>query len=114
MRCVAGHGHENGNGLLRRANGVSPHLRDYLDLAGFVVAWANLAAHNPTRERLLNAFHGWFDAFRTMRLMHHLTDAAYPRIQPEQAVPPLLERAGQATAADVSGMLAHLRCMQGV
>jgi len=114
LRCVTGNSHEDGNGLLRRANDVSPHLRDYLDLAGFVAAWANLAKHNPAGERLCNAFHGWFDAFRTMRLMHHLTDAAYPRIQPEQAVPPLLERAGQAVAADASGMLAHLRRMQGV
>ena len=114
LQGVAGNSHEDGNGLLRRANEVSPHLREYLALAGFTAAWDNLVKHSPTGERLLNAFHGWFDAFRTMRMMHHLTDVACPRIAPEQAVAPLLERAGETGAADVSDMLAQLRRMQGV
>jgi hypothetical protein len=114
LRCVARHDGLKGNELLRRAGLISPYLPEYLEQAGFSPAWAHLRQHNPGQDRLMAAFHGWFDAFRTMRLMHHLTDAAYPRIPPEQAVPPLLERAGQDTAADVSGMLERLRHLQGV
>ncbi len=114
LHCVTRHGGADGDGLLDRAGRISPHLRAYLDQAGFCAAWSSLRQHNPDGERLLTAFHGWFDAFRTMRLIHHLTDAAYPRMQPEQAVASLLERAGQAASADVAGLLARLCSLQGV
>lgn len=114
LAAVAGHGGADGAQLLQRAGRISPHLHGYLEQAGFSAAWANLVRHNPGQERLMTAFQGWFDAFRTMRLMHHLTDAAYPRIAPEEAIPPLMERAGCAGPADVAGMLERLRTLQGV
>jgi hypothetical protein len=114
LACVAGNDGAEGDELLAQAGQISPHLRAYLELAGFCTAWANLQQHNPDRKKLLVAFHGWFDAFRTMRLMHHLTDAAFPRIPPEQAVAPLLKRAGYDAPATVGGMLALLRSLQGV
>jgi hypothetical protein len=114
LAVVAGHGGADGATLLQRASRISPHLHGYLEQAGFGAAWANLVRHNPGDERLMTAFQGWFDAFRTMRLMHYLTDAAFPRIAPEAAVPPLLERAGQDAPADVRGMLECLRTLQGV
>jgi len=114
LALVAGHDDADGEELMRRAGSLSPPLRDYLEQAGFSAAWANLLRHNPDGERLMAAFHGWFDAFRTMRLMHHLTDSAYPRIQPEEAVPRLLERAGYTSTGGVSGMLSLLRSIQGV
>jgi hypothetical protein len=100
--------------LQAAAGGISPHLQSFLAGAGFAAAWDNLRRHSPTAERLLIAFHGWFDAFRTMRLMHHLTDAAYPRIAPEPAVTPLLARAGHDCPATVIDQLALLRRLQGV
>jgi hypothetical protein len=114
LACVADHNDADDAALLARAGSISLHLRGYLDQAGFGTAWQNMKQNNPDQERLMTAFHGWFDAFRTMRLMHHLTDAAHPRIAPEQAVGPLLERAGLAAPDDVSGMLGRLRTMQGV
>jgi hypothetical protein len=114
LACVAGHIGADGTEMLCRAGSISPHLQEYLAQAGFSASWENMQRHNPDRERLMTAFHGWFDAFRTMRLMHHLTDAAYPRIQPEEAVKPLLERAGHAAPADVGGMLSLLRSLQGM
>lgn len=113
LLCVEEQHGSDGAELMRRAGRISPHLHGYLDQAGFSAAWANLQRHNPDRERLLAAFHGWFDAFRTMRLMHHLTDSAHPRVSPEEAVPPLLERAGHNCPATVSGMLERLRVIQG-
>jgi len=113
LRCVTVHGGGGGFDLLRRAGGISSHLRGYLEQAGFSAAWDNLLRHNPDEKRLMAAFHGWFDAFRTMRLLHHLSDKAWPRVQPEQAVRPLLERAGH-DEGDVGGMLERLRGLQGV
>jgi len=114
LQCATTSGGADGAELLRRAGAISPHLRGFLEQAGFSAAWHNLLRHNPDEERLMTAFHGWFDAFRTMRLLHHLSDSAWPRVPPEQAVGPLLERAGCDGAADVGEFLELLRGLQGV
>jgi hypothetical protein len=114
LKCVAGHGGADGNRLLLRAGEISPFLQSYLEPAGFGEAWDNLLRHNRDEQRLMVSFHGWFDAFRTMRLMHHLTDSGYPRIPAEEAVPPLLERAGYESPADLIGLIDSLRTLQGV
>jgi hypothetical protein len=112
LECAAGHGGCDGKKLLRRAGEISPLLREYLESAGFGEAWDNLRRNSRDGERLMASFDGWFDAFRTMRLMHHLTDSAYPRIPAEEAVPPLLERGGYESPADLGGLLRCLRTIQ--
>ena len=114
LKCVALHDGADGCRLLDRAGAISPPLREYLEQAGFVQTWDNLLRHNPDEKRFLISFHAWFDAFRTMRLMHHLTDNGYPRIAPEEAVPPLLQRAGLASPSSVSRLLTCFRVLQGV
>jgi hypothetical protein len=114
LRCVELHEGAEGSKLLQRAGEISPALLEYLEQARFGPAWDNLLRNNPDEKRLLISFHSWFDAFRTMRLMHHLTDSAYPRIAPEEAVPPLLQRVGHASPSGVSGLLERLRALQGV
>lgn len=99
--------------LLNGAAEISPLLRDFLEQAGFRAAWKNLRNHNRDAGKLMTAFHCWFDAFRTMRLIHHLTDHAYPRIAPEAATAPLLERAGENAPGTVKELLDVLRRMQG-
>ncbi|MEI6305639.1 MAG: glycosyltransferase family 2 protein [Deltaproteobacteria bacterium] len=113
LSCVAGHGGAGGKELLLRAGLIAPELRDYLEKAGFSAAWDSLLRHNPDEKRLMAAFHGWFDAFRTMRMMHHLTDAAYHRVAPEDGVAASLKLAGVDCPADVPAMLEQLRSIQG-
>jgi hypothetical protein len=114
LACVSSHRGADGNKLLECSGRISPNLREFLQQAGFGPTWDNLLRHNRDADRLASAFHGWFDAFRTMRIMHHLTDCGYPRIPPEQAVPPVLERAGLESQATVGEMLDCLRKLQGV
>lgn len=113
LACVADHGEEDALLLEKRAALISPVLCDYLSQAGFRSAWGNLQKGNRDGTRLMAAFHGWFDAFRTMRLIHELSDRSYPRIPPEDAVMPLLERAGVTCATmTVGGQLELLRKLQ--
>jgi cytochrome b561 len=113
LRMVARAGKIGGTDLLGAAGDISPHVQTFLATAGFAATWDNLKRHNPGAERCMAAFHGWFDAFRTMRLLHHLTDAAYPRIPPEEAVAPLLARAGHNCLPVLADQLALLRRLQG-
>lgn len=99
--------------LLNGAALISPVLHDFLEQAGFRDAWENLRKHNRDAVKRTAAFHGWFDAFRTMRLIHKLSDKAYPRSAPELAVARLLEWAGLDTPDTVSGQLELLRKRQG-
>ncbi|HXE96568.1 MAG TPA: glycosyltransferase family 2 protein [Dongiaceae bacterium] len=114
LACVAESPAAAASSLLRDAAGISPVLHEFLEQAGFGDSWDNLKKNNRESARLSAAFHGWFDAFRTMRLIHELTDRAYPRIAPERGVAPLLERAGQVAPDTVSGQLELLRKLQGV
>src|SRR6185369_11273107 len=114
LACVAESPAAAASALLRDAAGISPVLHEFLEQAGFGDSWDNLKKNNRESARLSAAFHGWFDAFRTMRLIHELTDRAYPRIAPERGVAPLLERAGQVAPDTVSGQLELLRKLQGV
>lgn len=112
LACLNGSLGADGSLLLERSGCISPVLREFLEQAGFREAWDGLRKHNQGEAKLLAAFHGWFDAFRTMRLIHLLSDHGYPRVSPEEAVPPLLERSGYGIPPDVSGQLDLLRSLQ--
>lgn len=99
--------------LMRRSGLISPVLQDFLEQAGFNNAWENLRNNNRDGAKLKAAFHDWFDAFRTMRLIHELSDKAYPRLSPEIAVAPIIERAGLIPPDTLGGQLELLRSLQG-
>ncbi len=114
LACVTEHSEEEALPLLQRAALISPVLRDYLDQVGFNGAWENLKKNNREKAPLITAFHGWFDAFRTMRLIHELSDRSYPRIPPEEAVLPLFEDSGSVGPdTTIAGRLELLRTLQG-
>ncbi len=100
--------------LLNGAGLISPVLHRFLEQSGFRDSWDNLRKNNRESTKLMTSFHGWFDAFRTMRLIHELSDQVYPRIEPEGAVAPLLERAGHIVPDIISKQLELLRSLQGI
>ncbi len=112
LACVTGSLEADGSGLLEQAGCISPVLREYLEQSGFRESWDGMRKHNQGDARLLNAFHGWFDAFRTMRLIHLLSENGYPRVGPEDAVPPLLERSGFDIPRGINSQLELLRTLQ--
>jgi len=65
---------------------LSPRLYDFLIEQRFPAAWEGFLRHHKDESRRLRAFHGWFDAFRTMKLFHCLADGTYPRLPAEEIV----------------------------
>jgi len=100
--------------LLNGAGLISPVLHRFLEQSGFRDSWENLKRNNRDGIKLMASFHGWFDAFRTMRLIHELSDQIYPRIEPEGAIAPLLEGAGLVCPDTIGEQLELLRNLQGV
>ncbi len=99
--------------LLNGAAKISAVLHDFLKQSGFEGAWKNLKKNCNEDLKLMSAFHGWFDAFRTMRLIHELSNKDYPRIEPETAVSQVIERAGHRSPETVTDQLDLLRRLQG-
>lgn len=105
---------EDASFLLKGATLIAPVLNNFLEQAGFADSWENMKKHNRDGAKLMTAFHGWFDAFRTMRLIHELSEQAYPRSTPLAAVAPLLVRAGLSPSDSIGGQLDLLRSEQGI
>jgi hypothetical protein len=59
--------------------------------------------------RLEQAFHVWFDGFRTLRLIHLLCDSEFGRGEPEEILPEYFAWQGCAAPASLGGMLEALR-----
>jgi hypothetical protein len=113
LACVMTNPDATSAALLTHAAAIAPVLQAFLEEIGFSEAWENLKRNHRETGKLKTAFHGWFDAFRTMRLIHELSDRAYPRTEPEAAVVPLLEHVGLTAPTTVHEQLQLLRRLQG-
>ncbi len=98
--------------LMEQAGRLSSYLHSFLMDQNFPKTWSGLLSHNPGQDRLSRAFHNWFDAFRTMKLFHYLSDSSLPRTQPEQIVNTWPDAWGKAELL-LHERLEYLRRVQG-
>jgi hypothetical protein len=98
--------------LLAELAATSPEAADYLHGINFGEVWQRLQRNHPQAGQRLTALHGWFDALRSMKMIHHLTATAHPRVAPEVALKPLLEWAGWPTVDKPAMQLVLLRSRQ--
>lgn len=98
--------------LLAGAAKIHPELAEYLRTIDLLTTWDNLKKNNPGRDCLIKAFNGWFDGLKTMKLIHHLSDSSFPRCNPDQVMPELLEWVGLRNVKGVAQQLELLRELQ--
>jgi hypothetical protein len=55
--------------------------QSWLQERGFLNTWPKLQANSRNDEMLVQRFHEWLDAFQTLKLIHHLSDNHYPRVE---------------------------------
>lgn len=101
-----------GDQLLNAAAGLDPELGAFLTERRLPRVWDRLRRTHRRPEALAKAFHGWFDALQTRRLLQRLSSGRYPRLAAEQALPPLLEWAGLPVDGKIGKQLASLRAFQ--
>ncbi|MFV2071850.1 MAG: glycosyltransferase family 2 protein [Thermoanaerobaculales bacterium] len=82
------------SGLLGSAGDISPHLREFLELNAFGEVWPRLQQNAAHPEGLERQFYRWFDAFKTLKLIHFLRDQQLSRLPIFDAVHELLDRTG--------------------
>jgi hypothetical protein len=101
----------SGEGLLAESAALDPQLAHFLDHCNFPRVWERLRQNAGTPQGLRGAFHGWFDALKTVRLVHHLS-LGYPRCTPGEALPLLFAFCGLPPMANDAEYLERLRSMQ--
>ncbi|SDM48170.1 Glycosyltransferase like family 2 [Geoalkalibacter ferrihydriticus] len=101
--------------LLAQAERMSAVLGDFLRRGGFEATWEKLCRqHGGSEQRLIQAFHQWFDALKTRQLLFAVCEKEGLWGGPEELLPKLLTRAGLTNAGDLGTYLAVLRKSQNV
>jgi hypothetical protein len=99
--------------LLEEAEAICPGLSDFLTGADFARTWAQLQRNHRSKEAFSRAFHGWFDALRTLRFIHFLS-AHFPRCTPAESIPILFQEADIPLRKEEAAWLKMLRDEDGV
>lgn len=79
MEYARGHLGDPPEALRRGAAPISPDLADFLAAQAFEDVWGRIQKNHRGADRLWAQFHGWFDAFRTLKLIHYLRDRSCPQ-----------------------------------
>lgn len=77
--------------IRKLAGGISPLLADYLETSSFYESWEKIKANSRNGDNLKRQFHIWFDAFRTLKFVHYLTEKGIARIPMCDALDGLLK-----------------------
>ena len=80
--------------LIEHAREISVELGEFLGAQDFEAIWPKLQANARDSNALLRQFHRWFDAFMTLKLIHHLRDHGLPDQNTFEALAKLMERRG--------------------
>ena len=78
-------------GLIRIAKNIHPNLFDFLNQQDFENFVKKVLLNNKNRSEVEKQKHFWFDAFKTLKLIHYLRDEAYPNINMFDAIDELLK-----------------------
>jgi len=93
---MVGNGLDRGaSELLAGAESIAPQLREFLELNEFEEVWPRLQQNAAHHEGLESQFHRWFDAFKTLKLIHFLRDHQLSRFPIFDAIRELLDRSEQ-------------------
>jgi hypothetical protein len=105
--------HLSGRQLLEQSAAIDPQLASFLAAESLEQVWDRLRRNSGEREALLNAFHGWFDALKTVRLVHQLS-LLYPRCPAAESLPALLRAGGHHPVEGEAEQLNLLRVIENV
>ncbi len=86
--------------ILTDARKINPHLADYLRLARLETDWQNIRRNSRDHRHLRQQFHVWFDGLKTLRLVHHLSNHAFPLVPMFDGLAGLIDLIGEPFPLD--------------
>jgi len=79
------------NSLIKIAKNIHPALYDFLNKQNFENFVMKVLLNNKNHSEVEKQKHFWFDAFRTLKLIHYLRDETYQNINMFDAIDELLK-----------------------
>lgn len=64
--------------ILKKSEGISIYLRDFLLLSNFEKDWDNIFRTSRSDKQIFSQIDLWFDGFKTLKLIHYLRDTIFP------------------------------------
>ncbi len=80
--------------LIDEAGKINKELKTFLIQKQFPEQWDRILKNSKNSKQLKYQKQNWFDGFKTMKLVHHLRDSAYPVINMFDAVDQLFLKIG--------------------
>jgi hypothetical protein len=70
----------NPQDILNRAREIHTELYNFLVLNNYAKQWEKILSNTKSGKQLTHQKKIWFDGFKTLKLIHHLRDTAFPEI----------------------------------
>jgi len=81
----------NPNLIYKEAMKIHPELLTFLESRGFSRDWKKVLGNSKSAKQLDYQRKNWFDAFETLKLIHHLRDTSFPMIDIKKGVEKLFK-----------------------
>jgi hypothetical protein len=92
----------NPNQILNEAKKIHPELYNFLESRGFSRDWEKILENSKSPKQLDYQRKNWFDAFETLKLIHHLRDTAFPMMKIKAGVEKLFQVVQHSTNFELS------------
>ena len=81
----------NSSLILKETKIIHPELYSFLENRGFSKDWERILENSKSNKQLDYQRKNWFDAFETLKLIHHLRDTSFPMMDIKTGVEKLFQ-----------------------
>ncbi len=91
--------------ILNQAKEIHTELYNFLLQNNYPKQWEKILSNTKSRRQLTHQRKIWFDGFKTLKLIHHLRDTAFPKINMFDALDMLFIKLGINKSIDRNGAI---------
>jgi hypothetical protein len=93
----------NSSLIVKGAKTIHPELYNFLESRGLSKDWKKILENSKSIKQLDYQRKNWFDAFETLKLIHHLRDTSFPMIDIDSGVEKLFQVVQHSVKFELSG-----------
>jgi hypothetical protein len=94
---------QNPSQILNETKKIHPELYNFLESRGFSKDWEKILTNSKSARQLDYQRKNWFDAFETLKLIHHLRDTSFPMMEIKAGVEKLFQVVQHSVKFELSG-----------
>ena len=98
--------------LLKEAIKIHKELHSFLESKEFSKSWNHILDNCKTEKQLSYQRKNWFDAFKTLKLIHHLRDTSFPMLNIKEGVEKLFSLTDQSRISVINNEMNEIAVLQ--